>query len=112
MPHEWLMRAILDPYINAVHVALLHQRRQATHRVNPTMTRLQEKLLRQGPAALTRREQMSLLFNAEAMNWLHEQIWLWSSRELSDWWTNAMRFYNALNRSSSRTLGTPPRAIN
>jgi membrane glycosyltransferase len=99
-----LMQAVLDPYINAVHVSLLRQRRPASHSVRRYFFDLRRRLLADGPAKLSQREKMALLLDAESMNWLHEQLWKQPADRLSAWWQLAMRQYNVLTATPVTAL--------
>src|SRR6478736_8282111 len=99
-----LMQAILDPYINAVHVSLLRQRRPGSHSVRRYFFELRRRLLADGPEKLSTREKMALLLDAESMNWLHEQLWKEPAGHLSPWWRLAMRQYNVLTASPVTAL--------
>jgi membrane glycosyltransferase len=98
-----LMQAVLDPYVNAVHVSLLRQR-QGSHSVRRYFVELRRKLLAEGPARLSPKEKMALLRDAESMTWLHEQLWKQPSGQLSDWWRLAMRQYNVLTAAPITAL--------
>ena len=95
-PHNGVMQAVLDPYINTAHVSLLRQKRQHSYPVTDYIVQLQTRLLSQGPAVLNRREQMALLMNAQAMTDLHDRIWSLPEAKLSPWWKMAMRHYNTV----------------
>jgi len=99
-----LMQAILDPYVNAVHVSLLRQRRPASHSVRRYFAELRRRVLAEGPDKLSTREKMALLLDAESMNWLHEQLWKEPAEHLSPWWRLAMRQYNVLTASPVTAL--------
>jgi membrane glycosyltransferase len=98
-----LMQAVLDPYINAVHVSLLRQR-QGSFQVRRYFTELRRRLLAEGPVRLTPREKMALLRDAESMNWLHEQLWKLPAEQLAPWWRLAMRQYNVLTATPVTAL--------
>jgi membrane glycosyltransferase len=98
-----LLQAVLDPYVNAVHVALLRQRRRNLS-VRRYFMDLRRRLLAEGPANLSPREKMALLRDAESMNWLHEQLWKQPAEQLSDWWQLAMRQYNVLTTTPVTAL--------
>jgi membrane glycosyltransferase len=66
------VRAIADPYTNAVHVALAGRNRR---RVGLKSLRLEEKVLADGPTALTLAERKRLLLDGNAMARLHLKIW-------------------------------------
>lgn len=99
-----LMQAILDPYVNAVHVSLLRQRRPGSYSVRRYFVELRRRLLAEGPDKLTVREKMALLLDAESMNWLHEQLWKQPAENLSPWWRLAMRQYNVLTATPVTAL--------
>jgi membrane glycosyltransferase len=90
-----LMQAVLDPYINAMHVALLRQRRTSAV-AREWFSRLQARLLREGPAKFTTREKMALLLDPQSMILLHRELWSLPSDSLAEWWRLAMRQYNVL----------------
>jgi len=99
-----LMQAILDPYVNAVHVSLLRQRRPGSYSVRRYFVDLRRRLLADGPDKLTTREKMALLLDPESMNWLHEQLWKMPAEQLSPWWRLAMRQYNVLTSTPVTAL--------
>lgn len=99
-----LMQAILDPYVNAVHVSLLRQRRPGSYSVRRYFVELRRRLLAEGPDRLTVREKMALLLDPESMNWLHEQLWKQPAEKLSPWWRLAMRQYNVLTATPVTAL--------
>jgi membrane glycosyltransferase len=98
-----LLQAVLDPYVNAVHVSLLRQR-QGSHSVRRYFVELRRRLLADGPADLSSREKMALLMDAESMNWLHEQLWKQPPEALAEWWRLAMRQYNVLTATPVTAL--------
>lgn len=90
-----LLQAVLDPYVNAMHVALLRQRRPSVES-REWFAQLRQRLLIDGPDRLTAKENMALLLDAESMIWLHRELWRRPSPSLADWWRLAMRQYNVL----------------
>ncbi|MFI5337970.1 MAG: glucans biosynthesis glucosyltransferase MdoH, partial [Opitutales bacterium] len=98
-----LLQAVLDPYVNAVHVSLLRQR-QVSHSVRRYFVGLRRRLLVEGPAKLAAKEKMALLRDAESMNWLHEQLWKQPPDQLAEWWRLAMRQYNVLTAAPITAL--------
>ena len=95
-PHNGVLQAVLDPYINAVHLSLLRRKRQLSHPASEYLRRLRDRLLEQGPGALSRRELVALLRSREVMRELHERLWTQPEAKLSSWWRLAMRHYNTL----------------
>ncbi|MBL9215853.1 MAG: glucans biosynthesis glucosyltransferase MdoH [Opitutaceae bacterium] len=98
-----LLQAVLDPYINAVHVSLLRQR-SGSHAVRSYFFELRRRLLADGPARLTSREKLALLLDAESMIWLHEQLWKLPPTQLAEWWRLAVRQYNVLTATPVTAL--------
>ncbi|HEY5079597.1 MAG TPA: glucans biosynthesis glucosyltransferase MdoH, partial [Opitutaceae bacterium] len=90
-----LMQAVLDPYINAMHVALLRQRRTSDV-AREWFAKLQARLLREGPGRFTTKEKMALLLDPQSMIRLHRELWSLPSDSLAEWWRLAMRQYNVL----------------
>lgn len=98
-----LAEAVIDPYVNAVHVSLLREKRlnAVYHRAAAqtgvgadTARLLGEKLLAQGPEMLTREEKILVLSDADVMSRLHRWIWLRPSSTLARWWQERLRVDN------------------
>ncbi|MBE7539715.1 MAG: glucans biosynthesis glucosyltransferase MdoH [Opitutaceae bacterium] len=98
-----LMQAVVDPYVNAVHVSLLRQRRPSEES-RDYFFQLRQRLLGEGPVKLSAKEKMSLLLDAESMIWLHEELWRRPSASLADWWRLAIRQYNVLTAAPITAL--------
>ena len=92
-----LMQAVLDPYVNAVHLALLRERDHGPASVGEErFAPLRERLLREGPGALGSRDKLALLLDADSMAALHRDLWSLPAERLSAWWRTAIRAYNVL----------------
>jgi membrane glycosyltransferase len=89
------MQAVLDPYVNALHVALLRQRRPSAG-AREWFATLQNRLLREGPGRFTTKEKMALLMDPQSMIRLHRDLWTLPSDNLAEWWRLAIRQYNVL----------------
>jgi membrane glycosyltransferase len=98
-----LMQAVLDPYVNAMHVSLLRQRRPSEES-REWFSALRHRLLTQGPDKLTLKEKMALLMDAESMILLHEELWRQPGSALAEWWHLAMRQYNVLTATPVTAL--------
>ncbi|WP_414660418.1 glucans biosynthesis glucosyltransferase MdoH [Horticoccus sp. 23ND18S-11] len=98
-----LMQAVLDPYVNALHVALLRQRKP-TEESREWFLQLRERLLRDGPAKFTLKEKMALMMDAESMIALHRDLWSCPAEDLAEWWRLAMRQYNVLTAAPTTAL--------
>ena len=94
--------AVLDPYINAIHVSLLREKRmnpvyaEALAKLGvgtPEVRMLGEQLLASGPDKLSPPDRMLVLSDAEVMVWLHQQAWLRPTENLASWWQPVIRKY-------------------
>lgn len=92
-PDYGLLQAVLDPYINSVHVSLLRLRTESSVRTRENMALLADRLLLQGPNALTQAEKKTLLWDAEMMLAMHQTLWSSPPSHLHDWWQTAFRHY-------------------
>jgi len=97
-----LADAVLDPYVNAIHVSLLREKRknpadaQALADLGvgkPEVRLLCEKLLAEGPDHLERMEKLLILSDADVLAWLHRQAWLRPSGTFARWWQEQIREY-------------------
>jgi membrane glycosyltransferase len=98
-----LMQAVLDPYVNAMHVALLRQRRSGAE-AREWFMQLRLRLLQEGPGKFTTKEKMALLLDADSMIWLHRELWRLPADSLAGWWRLAMRQYNVLTTAPTTAL--------
>jgi membrane glycosyltransferase len=78
--------ALLCPYVQAVHLSLVRQRSAAAEAPQLSQRDLRERLLREGPAALSSRDELALLWDAEAVFWLHQELWSRPDSELHASW--------------------------
>ena len=101
--HAGLAEAVLDPYVNAVHVSLLREKElnpvYAEHfkRIGAgtdTVRELGEKLLAAGPEKLQASERMVVLADQAVMAWLHRQAWLRPEEKLAPWWRAMIREFS------------------
>jgi len=102
-PHASLAEAVLDPYVNAIHVSLLREKQ-----LNPVYAEqlarlgagreevrtLGKKLLAEGPAQLTAAERLLVMTDAHTMVRLHQQAWLRPDESLAPWWRAAIQEYS------------------
>ena len=98
-----LLQAVLDPYVNAMHVALLRHRR-SSEEAREWFGQLRQRLLQEGPRALSTKEKMALLLDADSMIWLHRELWSCPATSLAQWWQLAMRQYNVLTTQPTTAL--------
>jgi membrane glycosyltransferase len=83
-----LIAAVVDPYVNGVHVALLeHSELSASEEA------LAERCLTAGPGDLSKNELSELLYLAPAMLLMHRAVWLRSAEGIHSVWTQAVESY-------------------
>lgn len=99
-----LLQAVLDPYVNAVHVSLLREKRPPSSEERDRFATLREKLVTAGPAAISRRDKLALLMDAQSMIRLHRDIWSRPGSALAEWWRYAIRQYNHLAPAPATAL--------
>jgi membrane glycosyltransferase len=87
-PRRGLIAAIVDPYVNAVHVSLLEQTELADDGKS-----LVERCLTDGPEGLSKTELSELLYLAPAMVLMHRSVWLRSAESIHSVWTQAVQSY-------------------
>jgi len=101
-PDSGLADVVLDPYVNAIHISLLREKRQnpafakalaALGAGRPEVRTLCEKLLADGPSHLQRVERVLIMSDAEQLSWLHRQAWMRPSATLARWWQGQIRQY-------------------
>jgi membrane glycosyltransferase len=100
--HDGVSEAILDPYINAIHVSLLREKKSNPFYAeqfemmgvgSPKIRSLVEKFLAEGPDKITPNERLLIMADANAMEWLHEEIWLRPGATLAPAWRAAIQEY-------------------
>jgi len=91
-----LLQAVVDPYVNAVHVSLLRDKGESPPETELRLGGLRATLLHQGPAALSARERMALLMDADSMHVLHQELWATPGARLAAWWRLALEHYARL----------------
>ena len=106
--HAGLTEVVLDPYVNAIHVSLLREKKlnpiyagqlDKLGAGSPAVRGLAEKLLANGPDKLTATERLLVMVDAQVMDWLHQQAWLCPSELLAPWWRASIRNYSQQDES-------------
>jgi membrane glycosyltransferase len=87
------VHAILDPFYNAIHVALQRDRFKRQAELNQYTSDLAAKLFREGPSALTEEEKRALLGDGSAIARLHTQIWRTPANQMNPFWAEALAAY-------------------
>lgn len=83
-----LVAAVVDPYVNGVHVSLLEN-----SDLSEAGEALAERCLAEGPSGLTKNELSELLYLAPAMLLMHRAVWLRSAEGIHSVWTQAVESY-------------------
>ncbi|WP_193214119.1 glucans biosynthesis glucosyltransferase MdoH [Luteolibacter marinus] len=83
-----VVAAVVDPYVNGVHVALLEP-----GDITPGDEALVERCLTDGPESLSKSEMAGLLYVAPAMLMLHRAVWLRPAGGIHSVWTRAVESY-------------------
>jgi membrane glycosyltransferase len=83
-----LIAAVVDPYVNGMHVSLLE-----ACELSPSGEALAERCLTLGPAGLSKNELAELLYLAPAMLMMHRAVWLRSAEGIHPSWTQAVESY-------------------
>jgi len=77
--HDGFVRAVVDPYVNALHRALLGPRRLLKPSIRTARRALVDRVLSDGPVALDMHQRRVLLYDPDLVTELHCRVW-----ELSD----------------------------
>jgi membrane glycosyltransferase len=80
--------AVVDPYVNGVHVSLLEH-----SELSPSDEALAERCLALGPSGISKNELSELLYLAPAMLLMHRAVWLRSVDGMHSIWTHAVESY-------------------
>ncbi|MES2922152.1 MAG: glucans biosynthesis glucosyltransferase MdoH [Verrucomicrobiota bacterium] len=83
-----VVAAVVDPYVNGVHVSLLEQSEITAGDEN-----LAERCLSEGPAGLSKSEISELLYLAPAMLMMHRAVWLRPAEGMHGVWAQAVESY-------------------
>jgi membrane glycosyltransferase len=83
-----VVAAVVDPYVNGVHVSLLEPAE-----LSPESEALVERCLTEGPASLSKDEMIELLYLAPGMLMLHRAVWLRPEEGIHAVWTQAVESY-------------------
>ncbi len=89
LPHAELdgfVRAAVDPYVNALHQALLGPPRRLRPRIREQRQALLRRAIAEGPASLGLRERQIVLSDAELVQRLHASLWRLPDRQLAARW--------------------------
>ncbi len=83
---DGFVRAVVDPYVNALHLWLLRRPRSLKPSIDEKRSVLAERALAEGPAALDERERRMLLLDARRLEELHRHVWELDRAEQARLW--------------------------
>jgi len=84
--HDGFVRAVVDPYINALHRVLQRTRRSVRPSIRAARRALLSRALADGPSALTPRERKILLSDPDMVDELHAAVWALPDRARAAAW--------------------------
>lgn len=90
---EGITRAIVDPYVNAVHVSLMERDDTAAAEISPRLKETLERLLAEGPQSVDDPSLRAIASDPEMMVELHRKIWITPFADLAPWWQHAIERY-------------------
>ena len=83
---DGFVRAVVDPYVNALHRWLLRGPRLLSPSIHEKRGKLVERALADGPAALGARERGVLLVDPDRVDELHRRVWELAAHERARAW--------------------------
>jgi len=83
---DGFVRAVVDPYLNALHLWLLRKPRSSKPSIAERRLVLVERALAEGPGALQDRDRKTLLLDARRFEELHRRVWELPSAEQARPW--------------------------
>jgi membrane glycosyltransferase len=106
---DQFVHAVLDPFYNAVHVALQRSRDNGPSAVDGYVASLATKLFKEGPESLTSQQKRALLADGQALAYLHNRIWKTPSEMMNPAWAQALALYSSsCRRARSKLEGSVP----
>lgn len=89
-PYHGFSRAIVDPYLNAIHVALLDQPSDTPSGLSREVS---EVLINEGPGSLSEKHLKEILQDGEMLLKLHRRIWSSELLTVAPWWRRVITHY-------------------
>src|SRR5271157_5409786 len=93
---DQFIHAVLDPFYNAVHISLQHERKTISSEEEDYGVRLAVRLFEGGPGVLSAQEKRALLSDGPAMALLHTLIWKTPAANMNPQWAKALLEYRTL----------------
>ena len=82
------IRAVLHPQTHAIHISFLRQGKSKDEPISKEMEDQGDRLLKDGPNVLQKKEQYHFLWDPAALSALHQKIWQSPQQELHADWKN------------------------
>jgi membrane glycosyltransferase len=82
---DGFVRAVVDPTANAIHRALLGNKRSSKPSIRDARQALAERALRKGPAAINAQDRRVLLFDPDLLGTLHRAVWQLDAEAARAW---------------------------
>jgi membrane glycosyltransferase len=95
---DQFVHAVLDPFYNAVHVALQRKRESLSTPSSDYGKSLAMKLFKEGPDALTAQEKRALLTDGHNLAYLHTLIWKTPAEMMHPAWSKGLAEYRSAKR--------------
>ncbi len=83
---DGFVRAVVDPFVNALHCALARGDRKLAPPIRAARRALVERVLADGPDALAKSERRTLLLDPELMGELHRRVWAEADAACASHW--------------------------
>ncbi len=90
---EGITRAIVDPYVNAVHVSLMEHDSTGGSEPTPQVKETCDRLMADGPQSVDDGSLRAIASDPELMVELHRKIWITPFADLAPWWQHAIERY-------------------
>jgi membrane glycosyltransferase len=79
-------RAVIDPWVNSLHLSLLRRKRKISKDIAKRRQRLQDKAFSHGPRGLSAKEKKELLHDPGALLQLHQRVWESPDQAVAQMW--------------------------
>jgi membrane glycosyltransferase len=103
---DQFVHAVLDPFYNAVHVALQREKAKSSLALAAYGLSLADRLFSEGPDSLSAQEKRALLSDGLIMAQLHLLIWKTPAQNLHPRWVSGLESYRTRNGPATRGIGS------
>jgi len=92
-PREGVTRAIVDPYVNAVHVSLMESTPAGEPKPGVNLREAGDRLMADGPQGMEETLLRQVASDPDIMMELHRRVWVTPFADLAPWWQHAIERY-------------------